>query len=1122
MASRSATLEVPIIGDGSTDNQPALQNALGGSLTSVLPRTVKIGAPVDGPGMQAVLKSPLISGTLQKLTTDWPTKKQSGTGAQFPIPGIVLQPPSSASAWTNLMPDWAQRLYGLPPALDYLLVIAGAQATYGMRVSGATENLTIDAGAGASSVSGAVCVFGSDVEHNNPLYRRGGALTFLDWDFNSETINVTGITVATPGGTATATFTGSAPLNGSTVTFFGCTVTGGSGDPAVNGQSFTISYTGGNTFTFTAPTGVSAISLGWCTQPLQNVASFAASSGTGTITTTTAGLPSVNGSTLAVGQVLMAQGWTVAGTGRGPYGVNGVVVTITGITAAGGGAYNITFSCNSASTVTSASNGVFLYLGQLGQGTGNGARQHFSDEQIEAGGGMCIWANSVDWLLDTGRLDQGDKSFGTQGNLLTGPHCTGGQNSGYNAMFGARMNVDGVQFDTVPAGSSFGQPATAYQVIDCNQDNWGAPVSYGGPCKAHQNNPAYFGRPVIHRAAPGPGIGTGPTAANAPTYVEGMEVGCVPGSSYNALIDWTIPGDNVSFDLMDAALMDYQLSNGGSSQALNGLTTLTLATVRADVNLNADGLGHGMGFLFSDQGNQYAFYFTGATGTTLTGVKIMKSMSSAQSATAYTGGDTLSNSDYVAYTCASLAFCFNTDGHVAGAGAGSVLPDNATVVFQSSGLVLQTPGSSIQKLRTTASSTKTTLADSIVVFTGTTGTITLGTAGFTAGRRQTIRNNGTGSLTIAAASGTVDVKQINPANAVEFYFDGTNWNAIVATSGANVTSQNSTYSAQSGDYVLANGSSAGFTITLPAPSPGATVRVKRVDNTPANTVLVQQHASETIDGLNSISLIVQYDSLWVVSDGTNWYIPDALVGNTNFVGLVEAVPAQNMTPTAAWSMNGQKLYDFAQSGWVQDGTTWTRTSNTTFTVPGNVASVYETGVIVKWTESGTQKYGIVASSAYTTLTTVTLVSTSDYVMAASPDANSNNYAQSWLGIPYDFPGSFTWSGVGVSGGTSPTVSYATFSIKPGRRILMSFAVTCTSNAGTFTLTGLPITSAANCNVVAALAAVASSTNIGNGGGQIGNSVTAITLGSWGVLGFTTNAWGSSNLKSAFGQIEYGY
>jgi hypothetical protein len=81
--------------------------------------------------------------------------------------------------------------------------------------------------------------------------------------------------------------------------------------------------------------------------------------------------------------------------------------------------------------------------------------------------------------------------------------------------------------------------------------------------------------------------------------------------------------------------------------------------------------------------------------------------------------------------------------------------------------------------------------------------------------------------------------------------------SIVST-GAGVT-------AAAGQLVLANGT---FNVTLPAATSGAVVDVKNV----GTGVITVAPASGTLDGAANYSLSVQYQSVTVVADGTNWFI----------------------------------------------------------------------------------------------------------------------------------------------------------------------------------------------------------------------------------------------------------
>jgi len=73
--------------------------------------------------------------------------------------------------------------------------------------------------------------------------------------------------------------------------------------------------------------------------------------------------------------------------------------------------------------------------------------------------------------------------------------------------------------------------------------------------------------------------------------------------------------------------------------------------------------------------------------------------------------------------------------------------------------------------------------------------------------------------------------------------------------------------------IFADATSGNVTITLPLASglPGYRFYVKRIDGS-ANSVTVQRTNSDTIDGQTSHTLDVQYMSVTLVSNGSNWFI----------------------------------------------------------------------------------------------------------------------------------------------------------------------------------------------------------------------------------------------------------
>ena len=73
------------------------------------------------------------------------------------------------------------------------------------------------------------------------------------------------------------------------------------------------------------------------------------------------------------------------------------------------------------------------------------------------------------------------------------------------------------------------------------------------------------------------------------------------------------------------------------------------------------------------------------------------------------------------------------------------------------------------------------------------------------------------------------------------------------------------------DVVLVNAAGGGITITLPSPSDGKILYIKKLDST-ANIISIIPSAAETIDGTNQKAITGQYDTVELISDGINWYI----------------------------------------------------------------------------------------------------------------------------------------------------------------------------------------------------------------------------------------------------------
>lgn len=128
---------------------------------------------------------------------------------------------------------------------------------------------------------------------------------------------------------------------------------------------------------------------------------------------------------------------------------------------------------------------------------------------------------------------------------------------------------------------------------------------------------------------------------------------------------------------------------------------------------------------------------------------------------------------------------------------------------------------------------------------------------------------------------------------------------------------------------------------------------------------------------------------------------------------------------ATKKITGQSLRAVLQGadGWVDDtAATWTRTADQTFTVSGDRTAVFQKGTRLKWTQT-TVKYGtVVASSHAAGTTTVTIATTTDYVLtAAAISANFYSYAAS----PQGYPGWFAYTPSWTSSGTAPAIGNGT-------------------------------------------------------------------------------------------------
>ena len=147
-----------------------------------------------------------------------------------------------------------------------------------------------------------------------------------------------------------------------------------------------------------------------------------------------------------------------------------------------------------------------------------------------------------------------------------------------------------------------------------------------------------------------------------------------------------------------------------------------------------------------------------------------------------------------------------------------------------------------------------------------------------------------------------------------------------------VSSKTTTYTAAtSDDLLLVSGASASWTLTLftAVGNTGKVLKIKRTDNTIANTVTVDGNGSETIDGSTTVVLCLKYQDLEIVSDGTNWQILNH---------FIPTVAASAKSSSVVSSSSGAALVIGTS---IFDTTSSYNTGTGVYTIP--IASKYEIG-----------------------------------------------------------------------------------------------------------------------------------------------------------------------------------
>lgn len=167
-------------------------------------------------------------------------------------------------------------------------------------------------------------------------------------------------------------------------------------------------------------------------------------------------------------------------------------------------------------------------------------------------------------------------------------------------------------------------------------------------------------------------------------------------------------------------------------------------------------------------------------------------------------------------------------------------------------------------------------------------------------------------------------------------------------------------------------------------------------------------------------------------------------------GVLEGAIAYATDTDEPGFYNGSIWQWGAGGGWTSVFGSYTRTGNYTFTVTGDLTSIFYKGAKLQFTDT-TTKYGVVKSATYAApTTTVTLITNDDYLLVGNP----TNMQYSYIENPQGFPQTFNWTPSGT-GYSAVTTAKGRWNVQ-GRIAWIEFQFTVTSNASTFTITNCPV------------------------------------------------------------------
>ena len=175
-----------------------------------------------------------------------------------------------------------------------------------------------------------------------------------------------------------------------------------------------------------------------------------------------------------------------------------------------------------------------------------------------------------------------------------------------------------------------------------------------------------------------------------------------------------------------------------------------------------------------------------------------------------------------------------------------------------------------------------------------------------------------------------------------------------------------------------------------------------------------------------------------------------------YAGTTDVLHANGASVQAGPSVKYWELLEDFAAFWVDPSETWVYASASTFTITGiDRTSIYQKGTKLRFKQGAGYKYAVVASSSFSTDTTVTIIVNTDYTIANA--AITDNY-YSYAENPQGFPSGFAYSPGGIAGSNvTVTGRYTVNGRRVSGRIMAEF-----TGAITFTtMPALPVQASAS-------------------------------------------------------------